>query len=206
MRRVSPCATAIVAFACAAWATVGVSADPFDASVPSVQYRLDPHRSGVTFDVTNAWHAKLTMRFSRMRGQLDRFKGDGAGRVTVTIDATSLEASEPFVAGTVEGGDMLDVAHYPAIRFVSTRCERTGTATARLVGDLTIRETTRPVAFAVTFDADPRDPPGVPRTLTISADGHFSRTAFGLSRWSSAIGDDVHMRIQAEFVRERPGP
>ncbi|MFD1561040.1 YceI family protein [Paraburkholderia silviterrae] len=206
MRCGNPCATAIVALVCAAWTAVGLSADAIDASAPPVQYRLEPRGSAVTFDVANIWHSNLTMRFSHMRGQIDGFNGIGAGRVMVTIDATSLETSVPFVTGSIEGGDMLDVAHYPAIRFVSTRCERTGTVTALLIGNLTIRATTRPVALAVTFDADPRDPPGAPRTLAISADGHFSRAAFGLSSGSSAFGDDVHIRIQAEFVRERPGP
>lgn len=43
-------------------------------------------------------------------------------------------------------------------------------------------------------------------TLACVADGHFSRTSFGLSRWLPAVGDDVRMRIQAEFVRARADP
>ncbi|WP_307844359.1 YceI family protein [Ralstonia syzygii] len=50
-------------------------------------------------------------------------------RVTVTIDAESLEANVPFVVGLVKGIDMLDVARYPAIHFGSTPFSRTGTTT-----------------------------------------------------------------------------
>ena len=199
----SRCATGIAAFVCAACVAIGVVAAPTAASVPLARYRLDPLRSGVTFNVANFRHSSLTMRFSRVRAQLDGFHGSVAGRVMVTIDATSLEANVPFVAGIVEGNDMLDVAHYPDIRFVSRRFVRTGTITGLITGDLTIRATTHPVALAVTFDESSRHRPGVPETLAFSADGHFSRAAFGLSRWSPAIGDDVHMRIRAEFVRER---
>ncbi|HEX7932676.1 MAG TPA: YceI family protein [Paraburkholderia sp.] len=206
MRSLKPRATVIATFACAACAVVGVSADPIGASAPLAQYRLDPGRSGVTFDVTNGWHSNLTMRFSRIGAQLDGFQGFAVGRVIVTIDATSLEANAPFVTGIVEGGDMLDVAHYPAIHFISTRFARTGTFTGLLTGDLTIRTTTRRVALAVKFDEDSHDPPGARQTLAFSADGHFSRASFGLSKWSSAVGDDVHMRIRAEFVRERADP
>ncbi|WP_281175170.1 YceI family protein [Paraburkholderia nodosa] len=183
-----------------------MSADPIGESAPLGQYRLDPVRSGVTFDVANVWHSNLAMHFSRMDVQLDGFQGFIAGRVTVTIDATSLEANAPFVRGIVEGGDMLDVAHYPAIRFVSTRLVQTGPFHCLLTGDLTIRTTTSPVTLAVTLDEDPHDPPGARQTLAFSADGHFSRAAFGLSKWRSAVGDDVHMRIRAEFVRERTDP
>ncbi|MEM5450459.1 YceI family protein [Paraburkholderia sp. BR10936] len=193
-------------FACTAIAAVGVSAAPVDTSAPLAQYRLDPARSGVTFDVANAWHSNLTMRFSRVGAELDGFQGATSGRVVVTIDATSLEANAPFVTRIVESGGMLDVAHYPAIRFVSTRLVRIGPFNGLLTGDLTIRTTTRPVTLDVTFDTAPDDPPGAPETLAFSADGHFSRAAFGLTKWSSAVGDDVHMRIRAEFVKERADP
>lgn len=209
MVRLKTHAAAIAMFACTACAAAVASGDPadsIDTSARSAQYRLDPARSGVTFDVANAWHSNLTMRFSRMGAELDGFEGLASGRVTVTIDATSLEANAPFVAGIAEGGGMLDVAHYPAIRFVSTRLVRIGPFNGLLTGDLTIRTTTRPVTLDVTFDTDPHDPPGARQTLAFTADGHFSRTAFGLTKWSSAVGDDVHMRIRAEFVRVRAEP
>ncbi|MEX3965282.1 YceI family protein [Paraburkholderia sp. EG286A] len=207
MHRLKARVGAIVMFGvCAACAVAGVRADSIDTSAPLAQYRLDPGRSGVTFDVANVWHANLTMRFSRIGAQLEGFQGFAVGRVMVTIDATSLESNTPFVAGFVAGGDMLDVAHFPAIRFVSTRFVRTGTLTGLLTGDLTIRTTTCPVTLAVAFDEDPRDPPGARRTLVFFADGRFSRAAFGLSKWSRAVGDEVHLRIHAEFVQERADP
>ncbi|MCG5078929.1 YceI family protein [Paraburkholderia tagetis] len=196
----------IAAFACVACSGFGVAGEQIVTSVPLAQYRLDPRHSGVTFEVANYWHSSLTMRFSRICAELEGFRGSVAGRVTVTIDAASLEANVPFVAGIVKGGDMLDVAQYPAILFVSKRFSRTSTVTGLLMGDLTIRAKTYPVALAVTFDESPPHPPGAPETLAFSADGHFSRAAFGLSRWSPTVGDDVHMRIQAEFVRERGDP
>ncbi|WP_035514780.1 YceI family protein [Paraburkholderia nodosa] len=207
MRRLEARVSAIAMFGvCAACAVAGASADPIDTSAPLAQYRLDPGRSSVTFDVANAWHSNLTLRFSRIGAQLEGFQGFAVGRVLVTIDATSLESNTPFVAGFVESGDMLDVAHFPAIRFASTRFVRTGTFTGLLTGDLTIRTTTRPVTLAVAFDEEPHDPPGARQTLAFSADGHFSRAAFGLSKWSRAVGDEVHLRIHAEFVQERADP
>ncbi|TPE75795.1 YceI family protein, partial [Burkholderia pseudomallei] len=51
-----------------------------------------------------------------------------------------------------------------------------------------------------------RPAPVAARPLAFVADGHFSRTAFGLSRWLPAVGDDVRLRIRAEFVRARADP
>lgn len=211
MRILGPCALAIATFACAAYGmteTGADSVDPIDAYAPLGLYQLDPGRSAVTFDVAYFWHSRLTMRFNRMHARLVGGEDSLAtARVIVTIDAASLQASIPLAARLVEGDAMLDAVHYPTIRFVSTRFFRTGATTGVLIGNLTIRARTRPVTLAVKFDQATRDAPaGGPRTLGFSAEGHFSRAAFGLSRWSSAVGDDVHMGIQAEFVRERANP
>ncbi len=199
---------AIAVLHCVAFGMIGTGADSVDligASAPPGLYQLDPGRSAVTFDVAYFWHARLTMRFSRMDARLAGVEnGLARARVIVTIDAASLQANVPLAARFVEGDAMLDAVHNPTIRFVSTRFFRTGALTGVLIGNLTIRARTRPVTLAVTFDQATRDAPaGGPRTLGFLAEGHFSRAAFGLSRWSSAVGDDVHMRIQAEFVRER---
>ena len=184
---------------------VSASAATLDVGEPMGrdEYRLDPVRSGVTFDIEYLRHRRITMRFSRIQARLAGIDdGLAAARVSVTVDVASLEANAPFVAGIVEGNDMLDAARYPTIRFISTHIVRTSASSGVLIGALTIRATTRIVTLAVTFDA----PATGARTLAFFADGHFSRGAFGLSKWASAVGDDVHMRIQARFVGERANP
>jgi hypothetical protein len=37
--------------------------------------------------------------------------------------------------------------------------------------------------------------------LGFSAQGHFSRSQFGLGTWYPAVGDEVRVRIEAEFVK-----
>lgn len=196
----------IGALACAACVAAGGAAASVSSpdAAPSGLYRLDPVRSGVTLDVAYFLHARLTMRVGRMRAWLTGIEdGLATARVSVKIDAASVEANVPYVARIIEGDDMLDAARYPDISFVSTRFVRTGASSGLLAGALTIRTTTRPVTLWVTFDGAPHDASDDARTFAFSADGHFSRAAFGLSRWPSAVGDDVHMRIHAEFVRER---
>jgi len=87
------------------------------------------------------------------------------------------------------------------MRFVSTRFEHTGDARGKLTGDLTIRGNTQPVTLDVTFNGYAPDPLTKLPTLGFSAEGDFSRSKFGLTTWFPAVGDDVHVRIQAEFVK-----
>jgi polyisoprenoid-binding protein YceI len=105
----------------------------------------------------------------------------------------------------VKSANMLDVERYPEIRFVSTRFERTGESRGTLTGDLTIHGVTQPFTLDVTFNGFAPDPLTKKDTLGFSAEGHFSRAKFGLATWYPAVGDDIHVRIQAEFVKTPAG-
>jgi polyisoprenoid-binding protein YceI len=178
-----------------------------ETRVPPGQYELDPHHWSITFDVDHFKYSRFTMRFDRTTAQLDWSEG-GLNRssVATTIDAASVDTNVLLLDKLVKGADMFDVARYPQIRFVSTRFERTGDARGTLTGDLTIRGTTQPVTLDVTFNGFAPDPLTKQDTLGFSAEGDFSRGSFGLSTWFPAVGDDVHVRIQAEFVRPPAGP
>ena len=174
-----------------------------ETRVPPGQYELDPHHWSITFDVDHFRYSRFTMRFDRATAKLDWDEG-GLDRssVAATIDAASADTNVPLLDKLLKGADMFDVARYPQIRFVSTRFERTGDARGTLTGDLTIRGTTQPVTLDVTFNGFAPDPLTKKDTLGFSAEGHFSRARFGLSTWFPAVGDDVNVRIQAEFIRQ----
>jgi polyisoprenoid-binding protein YceI len=191
--------------ACTAISVVTHSVSPDEASVPAGQYQLDPHHWNVSFDVDHFKYSRFVMRFDKTTGQLNwKAGGMDQSTVTATIDATSLDTNVPILDKMVKGTDMLNVESYPTIRFVSTQFKRTGDQKGELTGDLTIHGTTRPVTLAVTFNGHARNPLTKQETLGFSADGHFSRALFGLSTWYPAVGDDVHVAIQAEFVGEAP--
>jgi polyisoprenoid-binding protein YceI len=61
------------------------------------------------------------------------------------------------------------------------------------------------VTLDVVFNGFGPDPLTKQDTLGFSAEGSFSRAKFGLATWYPAVGDDVHVRIQAEFVRPPAG-
>jgi polyisoprenoid-binding protein YceI len=192
-------AAALVLSSHAAWpATVDVA-----ARLPA-HYRLAPERSSVALAVQIIGHSLLRMRFRRIDAELDRStEGSDDPHVTATIDAASVDANDPFATPMVKSGAVLDVAHYPSIHFSSTHFVRTTDDTGLLTGDLTIRGTTRAVTLFVTFEGSKRDGHSEGDALSFAADGHFSRSTFGMSAWSATVDDDIHMTIHAEFVRVR---
>jgi polyisoprenoid-binding protein YceI len=95
------------------------------------------------------------------------------------------------------------VARFPKITFESVSLKQTGEKTATLLGNLTIHGQTHPVTLNVTFNGGSPNPLTGDDTLGFSAQGSFDRSQWGLSSWWPAVGNDVHVAIQAEFVRLR---
>ena len=173
-----------------------------EARVPPGSYALDAHHWSITFDVDHLKYSRFTMRFDRAQGTLDwRPGGLDASTVDISIDASSVDTNVPLLDKLVKGPDMFDTANHPAIRFVSTRVIRTGNSEGRLEGDLTIRGITRPVTLDMKFNGYGVDPLTKEDKLGFSAQGHFGRSQFGLGTWYPAVGDDVRVRIEAEFAR-----
>ncbi|MFM0010528.1 YceI family protein [Paraburkholderia sediminicola] len=177
-----------------------------EARVPAGRYDLDRDHCSITFDIDHFKYSRFTMRFDRKQGQLDWNEGGmDKSTVAITIDAASIDTNVPLLDKMVKSDSMLDVARYPEVRFTSTHFERTGESRGTLTGDLTIHGVTQPVTLDVTFNGFAPDPLTKKDTLGFSADGHFSRAKFGLSTWYPAVGDDIHVRIQAEFEKTPAG-
>lgn len=207
----SACCAAVLAIcalgACTPLRVVTHSVSPVESQVSVGRYQMDPHHWSVTFDVEHLGYSRFVMRFDRVSAQLDwREGGMEHSSVDATIDAASVDTNVPALDKLVKGKDMLDVERYPQIRFVSTRFERTGDARGTLTGDLTIHGVTRPVTLDVTFNGTAPNPLTKQPTLGFSARGHFSRAQFGLAKWFPAVGDDIAVRIEAEFAKPVPSP
>ncbi len=199
-------ATLLYATACTPLQVLTHSVSQNEARVPVGRYDLDHDHCSITFDVEHFKYSRFTMRFDRKKGQLDWNEG-GLERssVSVTIDAASIDTNVPLLDKMVKSPSLLDVERYPEIRFVSTRFERTGESRGTLTGELTIHGVTQPVALDVTFNGFAPDPLTKKDTLGFSAEGHISRAKFGLATWYPAVGDDIHVRIQAEFGKTPAG-
>lgn len=179
-----------------------VSDDPVKAVAGT--YRLDPHHWSVLFDVDHFGYSRFVTRFNKVEAVLDAVPdAPEKSRVRVTIEATSVDTNDPELDRMLTGPDMFDAAKFPNITFVATSIKRTGPKTGEMTGNLTIRDRTHPVTLAVTFNGGAPDPLTGMDTLGFSANGNFDRSLWGLSAWWPAVGNDVHVAIQAEFIKPR---
>ena len=98
----------------------------------------------------------------------------------------------------------MDVAKYPEATFVSTSLAKTSDRTGLMTGDLTIMGVTKPVTLDVTFNkAGEGRAPGTYK-LGFSATADLLRSDWGLGKYAPAVGDEVAVIIEAEYVMKAP--
>jgi len=171
-------------------------------------WQIDSAHSGIHFSVRHLVIAKVRGQFGRWTGALTVPDGDFTkATAEVTIDATSIDTGVADRDAHLKSADFFDVENHPEIAFRSRRVERSSDDRFALVGDLTIRGTTREVTLEVDSAGQTRDPWGNLRAA-FSAKTSVDRKSFGLT-WNQAletggvmVGDRVEIEIEVEAVRQ----
>jgi polyisoprenoid-binding protein YceI len=179
-------------------------------------WTFEPGHTAAEFRVRHMMVTWVRGHFKNIHGTLefDPAKPQ-ASSVEATIDASGLWSGEPDRDKHLKSADFLDVEHYSTIRFTGHEVELVGDHDARLTGDLTIRGVTRRVTLDVQYLGEWPTPwweDGVDKGPKLRAGfvakTRINRQDFGV-RWNSAldrggvvVGDDVHITVDAEAIRD----
>jgi polyisoprenoid-binding protein YceI len=121
---------------------------PRAAEAEPLRFRIQPEASEITF--------RATSRLMNADGRFSRFSGDVVvdpavftnGRITLTIDAASLDTGIEMRDNHLRSSDFFDVARFPTVTFQSVRIEAAGRG-AIVVGRLTLHGVTREIAVPI---------------------------------------------------------
>src|SRR5690606_29282989 len=126
-----------------------------------------------------------------------------------SIDAASVDTGNEQRDVHLRSADFLDVEHYPVIIFRSKRVEGAAGQAGRsvkVIGDLTIRGTTREITLDTTYEGKITDMDGKERA-GFSATTSLDRRDFGLV-WNQTleagallVGNEISITIEAEAVQ-----
>ena len=171
-------------------------------------WQIDSAHSGIHFAVRHLVIAKVRGQFSRWTGALTVPDGDfSRATVDVTIDATSIDTGVADRDAHLKSADFFDVASFPELTFRGRRVEAKGDDRFALIGDLTIRGTTREVALDVESAGQTKDPWGNVRA-GFAARTSVDRKEFGLT-WNQAletggvmVGEKIEIELEVEAVRQ----
>lgn len=170
------------------------------------QWAIDANHSAATFAVRH-------MMVSTVRGQLGRISGtveyDGRSvqsvKADIEVDVKGLSTQNERRDNHLRTADFFDAATHPTITFKSKRAEPAGDGRFKLIGDLTIRGTTKEVALDVEGPTPPlKDQRGV--RIGATATAKVNRLEYGL-KWNNMIeagpvvSDQVNITIDLELTR-----
>ncbi|MDX2706925.1 YceI family protein [Streptomyces sp. NPDC001902] len=125
------------------------------------EYTIDPTHSEVGFAVRHAMVTTVRGQFAEYEGklQLDGSKPANSS-AEVTIKVVSIDTNQAQRDEHLRTGDFFDAATYPEISFRSSSAEQVDDETYRMHGDLTIKDTTKPVSIDFTYNGSATDPYG----------------------------------------------
>jgi polyisoprenoid-binding protein YceI len=181
-----------------------------DATAAGVRrYSVDPAHSSVGFSIRHLLIAHVHGAFSGISGALNYDPADKeTSSVDITIDATTLSTGNSDRDAHVKSADMLDVATFPTIKFISTAIDPGAGDAGEIVGNLTIKGITKQVTLAVDEESDEiKDPMGNLR-MAFVAHTKIKRSDYGvtfnmpLDTGGLALGDDLKVTIDVQFIRK----
>ena len=163
-------------------------------------YVLDQAHTTVEFVGRHLMITKVRGRFTDFSGQIVIGDSPEDSSVEVTISAATVNSGDDKRDGHLRSPDFLDVEKYPTITFRSTSVGVGPEGRAKVTGDLTVKDVTRPVTLDVEFDGASPDPWGGHR-LGFTASAEIDREDWGLT-WNVALetgGMLVGKKIRLEF-------
>lgn len=171
-------------------------------------WELDPAHTLVEFSAKHMMITTVKGRFTEVSGTIHADEKDPSrSSVEATIKAASIDTRTEQRDQHLRSADFLDVEKYPKITFKSTRVEAVDKDHFRVIGDLTIRGTTRPVTLDTTFEGRGKDPWGGERA-GFSATTKIDRREFGLT-WNQAleaggvlVGNEIKISIEVQAVKK----
>jgi polyisoprenoid-binding protein YceI len=187
------------------------SINPGGIMAATSTWQLDATHSAVEFSVKHMMITTVRGRFKEVRGTVTADEANpDASMAQVEIDVASIDTGVADRDAHLRSPDFFDAESYPTITFRSKRvdgCIDTEGCKFKMVGDLTIRDTTMEIELDCVFEGRGKDPWGGERA-GFGATGEIDRRDWGL-KWNQTIetggvlvANRVKIDIDVQFVRQ----
>ena len=170
----------------------------------TTKWAIDPTHSEITFKVKH-------LMISNVKGEFRTFQANIDGEdftnsiISANIDASSISTNNDDRDTHLKSPDFFEVEKYPEITFVSKSIKKVDDDEYQLVGDLTIKGTTKEITLDTEFGGFMKDPYGNEKA-GFSISGKLNRKDFGLN-WNAAleaggvmVGNEIKINAEVQFV------
>ncbi|MEQ1572862.1 MAG: YceI family protein [Vicinamibacterales bacterium] len=170
-------------------------------------YKVDPAHSEFFFQVRHLV-TKVRGRFSDFEGAIEYNDANPEqSSVSITIKTASINTNVADRDTHLRSGDFFAADEHPTLTFTSSRIANKGGSSFDVVGNLTIRGTTKEIHLPVSFLGKATDPWGGQR-IGFEAETTINRKDFGLN-WNAAletggflVGDEVKITLSIQAIAQ----
>ncbi len=173
------------------------------------KWSVDPMHSGVKFSVSHMTVSEVDGNFKVFNGTVVSPTADfNNATINFTVDVNSVNTDNDMRDKHLKSDDFFNAEKYPSMTFASTSFRKMKGNIYSLEGNLTIRDVTKKVKFAVIYGGAAKDPYGNTKA-GFKANGKISRAAYGL-KWNklteaggAMVGDEVSITLNLEFAQQK---
>jgi len=182
------------------------SSNPVYPVVQAGNWAVDKAHTNVKFSVSHLVISDVDGTFKSFDGNMDASKPDFSdAKINFTVEVASINTDNDQRDNHLKSDDFLNAAKYPQMKFVSTSFTPQGDNKYKLVGNLTIRDITKPVTFDVKYGGTASAFGGT--HAGFKATTKIDRFDYNL-KWSKATeagglvaGKDVEITINVDFKK-----
>jgi len=177
------------------------------ATLTKTKWAVDTTHSEVQFKVKHLVISTVSGFFKKFNGEVIAEGDDfNNAEVNFSLDVNSIDTNQADRDGHLKSEDFFAAAQYPTITFSKGVLKKSSGDSYKLLGNLTIRETTAVVELDVEFGGTTKDPWGnIKAGFELS--GKINRKDFGLS-WNAlteaggmVVAEEVKLHMNIELVK-----
>jgi polyisoprenoid-binding protein YceI len=181
-----------------------------DLAAQTATYRFDKDQTAINFSWSHLGLSRQSARLTDVSGRVEFDPATPeASRVDVVMKAESIWTGVRAFDESIKSAEYFNVAKFPLITFKSTEIRRLSDKTGQVMGDLTIKGITRPVALNVVWNFSGEHPLAKvnPNYLDVYVSGFSATAVLRRSDWDLSlaiplVSDEIRLSIEMELVRE----
>lgn len=177
-------------------------------SASKTKWVIDPTHSEIGFKIRHLMITNVSGTFGKAEVTADTGGDDFAtADVNVKIEVESINTNNSQRDAHLRNADFFEVEKFPYITFKSTKIKQVDDENFILAGELTIKETTKPVELKLEFGGVTKDPWGNSRA-GFSLSGKINRHEFGVSynpvleTGGVALGEEIKIWGEVQLVKQ----
>ncbi|WP_212001504.1 YceI family protein [Chitinophaga sp. HK235] len=171
-------------------------------------WKIDPTHSDVQFKVKHLMITTVTGQFQTFDASMETTGDDfSSANISFSADINSITTQNAQRDQHLLAGDFFEADKYPKLLFVSKEVKKIDAENYKLIGDLTIRDNTRPVELKVEFGGEVVDPWGQTKA-GFELSGKINRKDFGLMFNATTetggvlLSDEVKLLASVQMIKQ----